>query len=67
MSTTPLTEQAKRQVLQCGRPAKVRAEFAEQLETKLYALTEFIKQPDIIQHLSVEQLTKLDHILTDQV
>lgn len=64
MSTTPLTEKAKLDVLQCGRPAKVRAEFAEQLETKINALTNFICDPAVVRHLSVEQVARLDSILT---
>jgi hypothetical protein len=64
MCTTPLTEKAKLDVLQCGRPAKVRAEFAEQLETKIYALTNILHSPEVFEHLSVEQRSKLDSILT---
>jgi len=67
MFTTPLTEKAKLDVLQCGRPAKVRAEFAEKLERKIHALTEYITQPAIVQHLTADQIAELDRILTDKV
>jgi len=65
MSITPLTQRAQLDVLQCGRPAKVKAEFAAKLEKKIYALTEFITQPSIVQHLNADQIAKLDAILTD--
>ncbi len=64
---TPLTAKAQLDVLQCGRPAKVKAEFAAQLETQIYALTAFIKDPQVFQHLSVAQIAKLDAIFTDKV
>jgi N-acetyl-gamma-glutamylphosphate reductase len=64
---TPLTEKAKLDVLQCGRPAKVRAEFAEQLEKKIYDLTAFIHSPEVFEQLGVEQRSKLGAILTDKV
>jgi hypothetical protein len=67
MSTTPLTETAKCQVLQCGRPAKVRAEFAEQLERKLNAITEFVTQPSLVQHFTADQIAQLDRILADKI
>ncbi len=65
MSSTPLTDKAQLDVLQCGRPAKVKAEFAAKLETKINALTNFICDPAVFQHLSVEQVARLDSILTD--
>lgn len=43
----------------------MKAEFAAKLETKIYALTEFITQTAIVQHLSTDQIAKLDAILTD--
>jgi len=64
---TPLTEKAQLDVLQCGRPAKVKAEFAANLETQIYALTAFIRDPQVVQHLSVAQIAKLDSIFTDKV
>ena len=64
---TPLTDKAQLDVLQCGRPAKVKAEFAAQLETQIYALTAFIRDPEVFQHLSVAQIAKLDAIFTDSV
>jgi len=64
---TPLTEKAQLDILQCGRPAKVKAEFAAQLETQIYALTAFIRDPQVFQHLSVAQIAKLDSIFTDKV
>ena len=64
---TPLTERAKLDVLQCGRPAKVRAEFAESLEKQLYDLTNFIRDPEVFRHLSVAQIARLDSIFTDKV
>ena len=67
MSSTPLTRRAQRDILQCGRPAKVKAEFAAKLETKVNALTDFITQPSIIKHLSADQIAKLDAIFTDQI
>jgi hypothetical protein len=67
MSSTPLTQRAQLDILQCGRPAKVKAEFAAKLETKINALTEFITQPSIVQHLSTDQIAKLDAILADSV
>ncbi len=67
MSLTPLTEKAKLDVLQCGRPAKVRAEFAETLERKLNAITEYVTQPAIVQHLTADQIAELDRLLTDKV
>jgi len=45
----------------------VKAEFAAKLETKINALTEFITQPSVVQHLSTDQIAKLDAILTDSV
>jgi len=65
MSSTPLTDKAQLDVLQCGRPAKVKAEFAAKLEKKIYALTDLIRDPAVFQHLSVEQIARLDAILTD--
>lgn len=65
MSSTPLTQRAQLDILQCGRPAKVKAEFAAKLETKVNALTDFITQPSIIKHLSADQIAKLDALLTD--
>jgi hypothetical protein len=65
MSLTPLTAKAQLDILQCGRPAKVKAEFAAKLETKVNALTDFITQPSIIKHLSADQIAKLDALLTD--
>jgi len=62
---TPLTAKAQLDVLQCGRPAKVKAEFAESLEKQLYDLTNFIRDPEVFRHLSVEQRSKLDAIFTD--
>lgn len=62
---TPLTDKAQLDILQCGRPAKVKAEFAAKLETKVNALTDFITQPSIIKHLSADQIAKLDALLTD--
>ena len=62
---TPLTAKAQLDVLQCGRPAKVKAEFAAKLETKINALTDFITQPSIIKHLNADQIAKLDALLTD--
>lgn len=67
MSSTPLTDKAQLDVLQCGRPARVKAEFAAKLETKINALTEFITQPSIVQHLTADQIAKLDAILADSV
>lgn len=67
MSSTPLTAKAQLDVLQCGRPAKVKADFAAKLETKINALTEFITQPSVVQHLSTDQIAKLDAILADPV
>jgi hypothetical protein len=67
MSLTPLTQRAQLDILQCGRPAKVKAEFAAKLETKVNALTDFITQPSIIKHLSADQIAKLDALLTDQI
>ena len=67
MSITPLTQRAQLDVLQCGRPAKVKAEFAAKLEKKIYALTEFITQPSIVQHLTADQIAELDRLLTDKV
>ncbi len=64
---TPLTAKAQLDILQCGRPAKVKAEFAAQLETQIYALTAFIKDPEVVQHLSVAQIAELDAIFTDSV
>lgn len=64
---TPLTDKAQLDILQCGRPAKVKAEFAAKLETKVNALTDFITQPSIIKHLSVAQIARLDALLTDQI
>jgi hypothetical protein len=64
---TPLTAKAQLDVLQCGRPAKVKAEFATQLEAQIYALTAFIRDPEVFQHLSVAQIAKLDAIFTDKV
>jgi hypothetical protein len=64
---TPLTAKAQLDILQCGRPAKVKAEFAAQLETQIYALTAFIRDPEVVQHLSVAQIAKLDAIFTDKV
>ena len=64
---TPLTAKAQLDVLQCGRPAKVKAEFAAKLETQIYALTAFIRDPEVVQHLSVAQIAKLDAIFTDSV
>ena len=64
---TPLTAKAQLDVLQCGRPAKVKAEFAAQLEAQIYALTAFIRDPEVFQHLSVAQIAKLDSIFTDKV
>ena len=64
---TPLTDKAQLDVLQCGRPAKVKAEFAAQLETQIYALTAFSRDPEVFQHLSVAQIAKLDSIFTDKV
>ena len=64
---TPLTDKAQLDVLQCGRPAKVKAEFAAQLETQIYALTAFIRDPEVFQHLSVAQIAELDSIFTDKV
>ena len=64
---TPLTDKAQRDVSQCGRPAKVKAEFAAQLETQIYALTAFIRDPEVIKHLSVAQIAKLDAIFTDSL
>ena len=64
---TPLTAKAQLDVLQCGRPAKVKAEFADQLETQIYALTAFVRDPEVFQHLSVAQIAKLDAIFTDSV
>jgi hypothetical protein len=65
MSSTPLTQRAQLDILQCGRFAKVKAEFAAKLETKVNALTDFITQPSIIKHLSADQIAKLDALLTD--
>ena len=65
MSITPLTDQAQLDVLQCGRPAKVKAEFAAKLETKINALTDIIRDPAVFQHLNADQIAKLDAILTD--
>jgi len=65
MSITPLTDKAQLDVLQCGRPAKVKAEFAAKLEKKIYALTDLIRDPAVLQHLSVEQIARLDDLLTD--
>jgi len=67
MSSTPLTDKAQLDVLQCGRPAKVKAEFAAKLETKINALTDLIRDPAVLQHLSVAQIARLDAILTDTV
>ena len=67
MLRTPLTQKAQLDILQCGRPAKVKAEFAAKLETKVNALTEFVTQPSIVQHLSTDQIAKLDAIITDSV
>jgi len=67
MSSTPLTAKAQLDVLQCGRPAKVKAEFAAKLETQINDLTAFIRDPAVFQHLSVEQIARLDAILTDTV
>ena len=64
---TPLTAKAQLDILQCGRPAKVKAEFAAQLETQIYALTAFIRDPEVFRHLSVEQRSELDSIFTDKV
>jgi hypothetical protein len=64
---TPLTDKAQLDILQCGRPAKVKAEFAAQLETQIYALTNFIRDPEVFQHLSVAQIAELDSIFTDKV
>jgi hypothetical protein len=64
---TPLTAKAQLDVLQCGRPAKVKAEFAANLETQIYALTAFIRDPEVFQHLSVAHIAKLDSIFTDKV
>ncbi len=65
MSITPLTQRAQLDILQCGRPAKVKAEFAAKLETKIYALTDIIRDPAVFQHLNADQIAKLDAILTD--
>jgi len=65
MSSTPLTAKAQLDVLQCGRPAKVKAEFAAKLETKINDLTALIRDPAVFQHLSVAQIARLDAILTD--
>jgi len=43
----------------------VKAEFAAKLEKKIYALTDLIRDPAVFQHLSVEQIARLDAILTD--
>jgi len=51
--------------LQCGRPAKVKAEFAAKLETQINDLTAFIRDPAVFQHLSVAQIARLDAIITD--
>ena len=67
MSSTPLTQRAQLDILQCVRPAKVKAEFAAKLETKINALTDLIRDPAVFQHLSVEQIARLDAILTDTV
>jgi len=45
----------------------VKAEFAAKLEKKIYALTEFITQPSIVQHLTADQIAELDRLLTDKV
>jgi hypothetical protein len=45
----------------------VKAEFAANLETQIYALTAFIRDPEVFQHLSVAQIAKLDAIFTDKV
>ena len=65
MSSTPLTQRAQLDILQCGRPAKVKAEFAAKLETKINALTDIIRDPAVFQHLSADQIARLDAILTD--
>lgn len=62
---TPLTDKAQLDILQCGRPAKVKAEFAAKLELKLAALSEFVLQPDIVAVLTPAQLARLDALLTD--
>jgi len=62
---TPLTERAQLDILQCGRPAKVKAEFAAKLETRLNALSAFVRQPDIVAVLTPAQLATLDALLTD--
>jgi len=67
MSSTPLTQRAQLDILQCGRPAKVKAEFAAKLETKINALTDFIRDPEVFKHLSVAQIAKLDAIFTDSL
>jgi hypothetical protein len=38
MSSTPLTAKAQLDILQTGRPARVKAEFAEELERENYRL-----------------------------
>jgi len=43
----------------------VKAEFAAKLETKIYALTDLIRDPAVLQHLSVTQIARLDDLLTD--
>jgi hypothetical protein len=45
----------------------VKAEFAAKLEKKIYALTAFIRDPEVFKHLSVAQIAKLDAIFTDSV
>jgi len=67
MSITPLTQRAQLDVLQCGRPAKVKAEFAAKLETQINDLTAFIRDPAVFQHLNADQIARLDAILTDTV
>jgi len=45
----------------------VKAEFAAKLEKKIYALTDFIRDPAVLQHLNADQIARLDSILTDTV